>query len=574
MSNVWQEIKDRLSVEEVIQDYIPVISQGNTYKALCPFHREKSPSFIINKEKGIWHCFGCGQGGDIFAFVCEIENITRKEALEKLAKKAGVKLEKRSDFNQNPQSVAEEQATTSNFEQGLKLLEWTAEVYHRVLLKIIQDRDNPISQYCINRGLTLDIITQFKLGYAPKGNFILELVKKHNLNQLLMLEIGVLKNKAGSDSDTPENNQVNPQSLADKFTDRLMIPVLNRSAKIVGFTGRVFPYDKTERPKYLNSAQSMWFNKSDLWFGWNLAKTKIIQEKKALIVEGNMDVISSFKHNFTFTLASQGTSFTENQLKVLKTITRTVWLAFDNDDAGKISSDKFFKSAGFHGIAVYKVVIPKNYKDLDEYLSDKKPDTLEVIPYLDWILSEKHSMLISSDSDLQKKAILEVLDLMQNLDAISKEQYLKKLADTSRISINTLVSFLPESKTTVNSFVEEGDNIQKLSLEQATYSSWQNLLAGVLINFPERLELMSLSFRALSKILPQLASYQDFQDYLDQNMQILSFICEQKTELKEPTNLAGLWRQVSSYLDSRFAEFMLDQELKEIYLTMKKSEFL
>jgi DNA primase len=577
MSNVWQDIKDRLSVEEVIQEYVPVISQGGSSKVVCPFHREKSPSLIINNDKGIWHCFGCGAGGDVFAFVTQIENITKKEALEKLAKKAGVKLEKLTSTNSirsesGSEIVTEKHESTSTFQQGLKLLEWSGDVYHKILLKVLQDRNNPITQYCLDRGLTQEIIQKFKLGYAPKGNFLLELVKKHGMSTDLMLSIGVLKLKASTDNNPSQ--VVDVTQLSDKFADRLMIPVLNRQAQLVGFTGRVLPYDKTERPKYLNSPQTEWFNKSDLWYGWNLAKAQIIQTKKALIVEGNMDVISSFKHGFEYTIASQGTSFTETQLKVLKSITKTIWLAFDNDEAGKISSDKFFKSASGFGFTVHKVLIPSDYKDLDDYLSAQNPQRLEVVAYLDWILNERGIELRSSDSAVQKNTILGMLDLMQNLDALSKEQYLKKLSDISKISLNTLQSFLPDPQNTqqVGDFSADESLAMAVSLDQLAYSNWQNLFAAVLANYPHKLVLIKQSYILLNKILPQLAGFIDYDDYLEQNSEVLGFIKAEKPELAKLETLDVLWKSITHFLDNHITSFILDQNLKDIYLTIKGAE--
>jgi DNA primase len=577
MSNVWQDIKDRLSVEEVIQEYVPVISQGGSSKVVCPFHREKSPSLIINNDKGIWHCFGCGAGGDVFAFVTQIENITKKEALEKLAKKAGVKLEKLTSTNSirsesGSEIVTEKHESTSTFQQGLKLLEWSGDVYHKILLKVLQDRNNPITQYCLDRGLTQEIIQKFKLGYAPKGNFLLELVKKHGMSTDLMLSIGVLKLKASTDNNPSQ--VVDVTQLSDKFADRLMIPVLNRQAQLVGFTGRVLPYDKTERPKYLNSPQTEWFNKSDLWYGWNLAKAQIIQTKRALIVEGNMDVISSFKHGFEYTIASQGTSFTETQLKVLKSITKTIWLAFDNDEAGKISSDKFFKSASGFGFTVHKVLIPSDYKDLDDYLSAQNPQRLEVVAYLDWILNERGIELRSSDSAVQKNTILGMLDLMQNLDALSKEQYLKKLSDISKISLNTLQSFLPDPQNTqqVGDFSADESLAMAVSLDQLAYSNWQNLFAAVLADYPHKLVLIKQSYILLNKILPQLAGFIDYDDYLEQNSEVLGFIKAEKPELAKLETLDVLWKSITHFLDNHITSFILDQNLKDIYLTIKGAE--
>ena len=153
----------------------------------------------------------------------------------------------------------------------------------------------------------------------------------------------------------------------DKFLERLIIPIRDLDGQTVGFTGRILT-ENPNRPKYLNSPDSDWFKKSNLWFGLDIAKKSIIKHKKVIIVEGNMDVLTAHKHNFPFTVASQGTSFTQTQIQILARLTKVIWLAFDNDTAGKVAAEKFFIIASKFGLQVWQVVIPENFKDLDEYL--------------------------------------------------------------------------------------------------------------------------------------------------------------------------------------------------------------
>ncbi len=564
MYSVWQEVKDRLAIEDVIQEYIPVQTQGSVYKALCPFHREKSPSLVINSEKKIWHCFGCGAGGDIFAFVTQIENITKKEVLTKLAKKAGVELKKTkeySDYHENS-DPEQEKVSIGKFEQGLKLLEWTSEVYYKILLRVLQDRENPITKYCLERGLTQEIIDEFKLGYAPRGNMLLSLAQKYNLNTELMLDIGVFKEKE------QENQNA---KLSDKFSDRLMIPVFDRQGRVVGFTGRVLPYDKTERPKYLNSPQSIWFNKSDLWFGLHLARTHILQTKAAIIVEGNMDVVGSFKAGFKNTLASQGTSFTENQLKILKNVTKNIQVAFDNDEAGIISSDKLFKAATMLGFNVQKVVIPTQYKDLDEFLSIENPKELNITEYLTWMLSRLNMELKSGDLNTQKEAIHKVVDLLEVLDPVSREHYLKKLSEISGVSFSVLDSLVKDNTLEIKPDNTE-DNDKGLSLEQSVYLSWENLLAATLSIQPEFIENIAHSFELLKPLLPQLDNYSSFGNYLEENTEIMAMIIDEKKELLDLNQRQSMWSTVIHYLDSKLISFALDENLKNLYLKLKSAK--
>ena len=187
----------RTDLVELIDSYVPLKKRGTSHVACCPFHNEKNPSLIISPSKGIWHCFGCGAGGDIFAFVTQFENTTKQEALIKLAKKAGIDLDKyktRPNHN-SPSSEDEPPApiTKTHDEQAKAMLTWSTNLYHQILLKFLSDKEHPITKYCLQRGLTLEIIKKFQLGYAPKNNQLLQLATKHNIDLELLLEVGLLR---------------------------------------------------------------------------------------------------------------------------------------------------------------------------------------------------------------------------------------------------------------------------------------------------------------------------------------------------------------------------------------------
>jgi DNA primase len=206
--SVWDDIKNKLSVEDVISDYTVLKSKGLNYTCLCPFHNEKSPSLIISPDKGIWHCFGCGLGGDIFKFVELIENLDKKEVLEKLAKKANYILPK-LDKTQNPTHLNQSSLTPSqnsskdnqnnsnqvstSLSDGYKILDWASELYHQILLKTLQDPTNPVSLYCFKRGLTLDIIKKFKIGLAPSKPILTQYLNTNPTQLDLAYEVSLLK---------------------------------------------------------------------------------------------------------------------------------------------------------------------------------------------------------------------------------------------------------------------------------------------------------------------------------------------------------------------------------------------
>jgi len=522
---------------------------------------------MISPQKGVWHCFVCGAGGDIFKFVTEYENITKREALEKLAKKAGVTLPKREKLeNNNIDSSQSENPEVSDFEKGLKILSWSASTYHKILLKILQDRSHPITMYCLERNLTQEIIEKFQLGYAPKGNFMVNLAVKYALDASLMVSTGILRNT----EEELENVIRSQKSLKDKFTDRLLIPIQDKQGRVIGFTGRNLPYDKSERPRYLNSSQSQWFNKSELWFGWHLAKKRITQEKKAVLVEGNMDVIAAFKAGLDITLASQGTSFTQQQLKILKTLTKVIWLAFDNDEAGIAAGYKLFKEASVMGFELHKVVIPMEFKDLDEYLNSQEKVDLQTLPYLDWVLKMKFGILKSPNSDEQKKAILETVDLIKSVDTLSQEQYLKKLAEITKISLTTLQSIgaqVFESRVNKkNELIEK----KQVSTEQNILVSFENLVAGSTAS--ENSFKLQDMFCVLQKLIPALGEFVSFQEYLDSNKSVLELIVSQKEEYFEEGFMEKLWQLLTHYIDQNLTQIILDSVAKEAYYKLKKSD--
>jgi len=559
--SVWNEIQNRLNIVDVIGDYVPVKQFGSTYKIICPFHNDKNPSLIISPEKNLWHCFGCGAGGDMFAFVAQYENLDKKDALKKLAKKAGVELQPLTSQNIDKQS--ENIATINHFELGLKYLDWTANIYHQILLKILNNRSHPVSQYCLERGLSLETIKKFKIGYAFNQNTIRDLVKKHALDVDLFQQISVLKQA--------------PNGIQDKFKDRLTIPVYDTLGKIRGFTARVLPYDKSERPKYLNSSQSSWFNKSEIWYGWHLNQKEIRLAKKAILVEGNMDVVSASQKNINITLASQGTSFTTNQLQILKRLVNTIWIAFDNDEAGQVSGRKLFLESSKLGFDVYKLIIPKNYKDLDEYLSQEFKENvnsindLKAFPYLDFCINNLLVELQSSTLSIQRQALMNILELLEFSDKLTIEDTLQKLAKITSKSQNAIQSLMPKNRPNYErkqeNTPEENQDDQNEFLVR-----FQNLNAVMAKDYyfdaqklTENITLNNL-FLICKNLLPELGKYENYQEYLQSEIEILKLISQNLTT-KKSILIAGLRQNINSLVQA----ILFDSELMQAYQEVQQN---
>jgi DNA primase len=562
MNNIWEEIKAKIDIVDVISEYVKVIPNGQNFKALSPFKREKTPSFIISPTKQIWHDFSTGKGGDIFGFICEIENITRAEALKKLAKKAGVELAKQPP--KTPEQIQKQQQQITRLEAGFKLLDWAAKLYNSVLLKLLQDRHNEVTKYCLKRGLSSEIIDQFKIGYAPKSSFLLEIIKKNGIDLDLAVDCGLLKRTE--------------TKTTDKFSDRLIIPIHSLDSKTVGFTARVLPYDKTDRPKYLNSSQSEWFDKGKLWFGLNLARKDIIVDKKAVIVEGNMDVIAAFGRGLTTTIASQGTSFTLDQLSLIKRFCSEIIVAFDNDSAGKVAAQKLFLQGSELGLEVKQLVIPDEFKDLDEYLQtlDKKQLHLSdftIQPYLDVWLSENDINLRSIKTDVQKKSILQVIPLISSLDSISQNQYVKKLAAITGLNQTTLLSLVSaKHKHTPTSTKSEKDFFISPKQDTANNSlvTLLNLLT-IQAFAPSKFEIKHVEI--LCEIIVYILGMEPttMEELIAEKKDELELIWQ---EIKVEVNQSYVNRIISvltSTIDQNVSLFFLNPELKERYLLLKQS---
>jgi DNA primase len=309
--SVIDEIKSRLDIVEVLSSYIPLQKAGRNYKALCPFHSEKTPSFVIFPESQRWHCFGaCGEGGDIFTFVMKREGWDFRTALEELAGRAGVELRPRTPA----QMQAEEEA-----DRLRELLDAAARYYHHLLCHAHEAEE--ARGYVAKRGLSDETAKRFLLGYSLPGwdNARAYLTEQgYTVEELIRAGLLVQKEDTGS--------------TYDRFRNRLMIPIRDVKGRVIGFGARTL--DPEDMPKYLNSPQTELFDKSRTLFGLDLARRAIHDEDRVVIVEGYMDVMQAHQAGFSNVVAQMGTALTESQLKQLQRYTKRLVLALDPDAAG------------------------------------------------------------------------------------------------------------------------------------------------------------------------------------------------------------------------------------------------
>ena len=308
--SVVDEIKDRLDIVEVIQPYVPLKKAGRNYKGLCPFHAEKTPSFVVFAETGTWHCFGaCGTGGDVFTFVMKRENLSFGEALQLLAQRAGVELEP-----QSPHAAEAEKRLDL-----LREINQTASTYFHHLFHH-SDEAARARAYLEKRGQNRETIDRFQVGYAlEQWDGLLRYLTDKGYAPADLHEAGLIierENKSG---------------YYDRFRGRVIVPIRDQRGRVIGFGGRVLG---DQVPKYLNSPQTPLFDKSSVLFGLDQAKAGIRTAGEAVIVEGYMDVLMAHQHGLNNVVAQMGTALTEAQLRLLKRHTQRFILALDSDVAG------------------------------------------------------------------------------------------------------------------------------------------------------------------------------------------------------------------------------------------------
>jgi DNA primase len=309
-------VKSKTNIVDIVGEYVKLTKAGSSFKACCPFHQEKTPSFNVNEEKQFYHCFGCSQGGDVLSFVMEIENMGFREALDLLAEKAGVELQ--NNFSK------EDRQLQDNKKRLYDALELTTKFYQKQLWDGV-GKDNALV-YLRERGLSDDIIKKFKLGYAPDGwSYVSDFLQKNGFEKEIIIQTGtILKSKNGS--------------YYDRFRNRIMFPIDDVLGRVIGFTSRVLPDDDETQAKYINTPETYLYHKSSVLYGIDYAKQNIKQKDAVVVVEGNMDVIASFDSEINNVIAVSGTAMTDEHIKILKRYTNNFILFFDSDDAGQVAA--------------------------------------------------------------------------------------------------------------------------------------------------------------------------------------------------------------------------------------------
>ncbi len=404
-----EDIKQRLDIVDLIGEYLALKPAGaGAFKALCPFHQERTPSFHVSRNRQSWHCFGCDVGGDHFSFVMKMEGMEFVEALELLAQKTGVTL---------PQFDAER---TSLRKRLYEVNDLAARFFRSALINLPQAEG--ARRYVVERqidGLTADL---FRIGYAPEGwTHLVEALSAKGVTEEEMLAAGlVLRREQGS-------------GVYDRFRDRFMFPITDVHGHIVGFTGRILVEDKTQS-KYVNTPETMLYRKSSVLYGLDKAKGEMRQKDLAIIVEGNMDVVSSHRVNVLNVVAASGTALTVEQLHLLKRFTTNLAIAFDQDAAGKAATLRGLDLSRAQDFSIKIITLPPEAgKDPDDAIRQDpelwKKAIADAISIMEWVYRQAFKAHPGQSPEEKKIIAREVLTEIQHIaDPVERDHWIKRLA--------------------------------------------------------------------------------------------------------------------------------------------------
>ena len=430
-------VRQQTNLVDVVGQYVQLKKSGKNYLGLCPFHNEKSPSFSVAEDKQIFHCFGCGKGGNVFSFIQEIEGLNFPESVEKVAELAGL------DVQLNVKSAEQSSSPRAHEEaQLIQIHEKTSELYHHVLMNT--KVGEVALDYLKSRGLTEEVIKQFKIGFAPRDRGLLfKVLKQDNFSEDLLKKTCLLFQLENGD-------------WLDRFYQRIMFPITNFQGKVIGFSGRLLEeegFDHHDQPKYLNSPETELFNKRFVLYNYHQARAEIRKKNEVILFEGFMDVISAWMSGVKNGVASMGTSLTIEQIAALEKISDDVLIAYDGDNAGIEATSRAIDLLSHKSTLTIQVISIPDKMDPDDYRKKYGEEALAllmknsretVFQFKKEYLKRNKNLEIETDKLLY---IDELLNELVNVSSIIEvDLALTQLADEFFVSKESLQNELRQKK--------------------------------------------------------------------------------------------------------------------------------
>jgi len=477
MEDQVEEIKRKTDIVGVVGSYVALKKMGRHHKGLCPFHSEKTPSFMVNEEMGLYKCFGCGAGGDVIKFLMEIEGIEFREALERLAEKAGVKLvSRRRDDNDERTKM-------------LEVMDLAARYYHWLLME--GNAGEAAREYLRGRRINEKLMETFNIGFAMQSweGVVNYLIKKKGYSEELLEKVGLVSRKSKDGG------------VYDKFRGRIMFPLQDAGGKVVGFTGRILPsLAKDDEPKYMNSPETALYHKSRMLYGFFQAKKAVREKRRAILVEGQMDCISSFASGITETVAVGGTALTEDQVELLARLADKIYLSMDADEAGSVAIKRSVELAEKRGMSI-KVVQIEGGKDPDE-IARKSPEKWrelveKSVDVYEFIMTAAFKKFDATKVEGIKKITEEVVPFLAKIEnGVVREVWAKRLADKIGVATKGVIGEIEKKisgkQETKNTSEERGEVEEKRIVKLA------RRLIGLLILRQEAVKVVAPWFGGVS----------------------------------------------------------------------------
>lgn len=456
MQDAKEEVRARLNIEDVIGEYVQLKRAGRNFKGLSPFSGERTPSFFVSPDKHIWHDFSSNKGGDIFSFIMEVEGMDFRQALELLARKAGVDL-----------TIYESQGSQDLARRKKRLLEahdLAANYYQHSLLR----NPHALEYVFKQRGLSKAIVTAFRIGYAPdNGDALVQFLLKKGFKRQELADAG-LTNRFGG----------------DMFRGRMTVPLMDSGGQVIGFTARIIG-DVPNAPKYLNTPQTLLYDKGRHVFGLSQAKEAIRAGDYAVIVEGNLDVVSSHQAGVAQVVATAGTAITEYHLRALRRLTGNIRLAFDGDKAGLAATERAIPIASEVGVELTIISLPDSAKDPDELIQQDIALWQQAIntaqPAVDWILEQyqrREDLTTASGKRAFTTAGLNVVRMLK--DPVEQDHYEQKIAAMIGSSVEAVKAKLAAAPREAEP--ERRAVKAQAAIGRDEYAYQDNLLAAALID--------------------------------------------------------------------------------------------
>lgn len=548
-TDVIDQIRSDVNILDIVGQYVQLHRSGSNWFGLCPFHTEKTGSFSVNEPKQFFHCFSCGRGGNVFKFLMEIEDLTFPEAVYRTAELAGIEL----DAKYLPQNVAGAEDTQSETGKLKRLYAQAGQLYHHILVNT--KLGQPALDYLHERGLSDELIAEFKLGYAPQAEILQAFFHEKKLDDYQTLrKSGLFSEREGED-------------LAERFNDRIMFPIRDQTGSIIAFSGRLLTPDK-KLPKYLNSPEGILFNKRKVLFNFDKAKKTIRHESKVYLFEGFMDVLAAWRAGIKNGVASMGTSLTSEQIYLLEQTASKLYICYDGDLPGRKATKRALELiVPLSKFELGAILLPEKL-DPDEYVRKYGPENFK-----DFVTSHERTELefyleyfrvgrnLETESD-QLAYITDVLEkVAQVKDPLARDLTLNRLAKEFELDKNNLTSQLQALMQQVQSEQLKQDQANSLKRSDKVVYSTQQRQEKKRYSPAEQAERLLL-YRLLHEhdVFLRIKGLADF-SFIHEEYETIFLLAD------------GYFDRYSEYESASFLDFLKDEHLRQIIISLELGDY-